>query len=463
MTATTREVTFGTKITTGPSPWQVLQREADGKATVALEGIWKGEGMDGVEVRVTSEHSNTGVDGCNWQRAENLDGNAWRITLRIPTGGLYRIETRLYRENDLWRGNGAKIWHVAVGDLWVIAGQSNSSGCGGHGMVVDPPALGVSLYATNDEWRLATHPIFDNTDCHYPRSMDCGWVDVSPWLTFGKEILNDAHVPVGLIPAGLGGSPLRDWDPGNPDGAFLFDNMVNMIDAAGGRIAGMVWYQGCSDCGEDWGKTYLARFSNFVKELRARYGENLPVITAQLNRVVEPQDVPNRWWSVVREAQRQAARTIPNVGIVTTQDLTMSDIIHNSAVGNVTLGQRYACVALGMVYGKGTCWQAVDVRDIRFDDETRTKVRITFVHVVDHIEFMAGGKLIADFTVEDEAGTVPITAARVEKLSEVVLELERPAQGQAQCHNMHGHNPVNTLRDDLGRPVLAFYGVEIAG
>ena len=56
-----------------------------------------------VEVRVACEYDNAPVAGCDWQDAEMLDGKAWRITLRVPTGGLYRLETRLRDEGVEWR------------------------------------------------------------------------------------------------------------------------------------------------------------------------------------------------------------------------------------------------------------------------------------------------------------------------------------------------------------------------
>ncbi|HEY3417938.1 MAG TPA: sialate O-acetylesterase, partial [Armatimonadota bacterium] len=373
-------------------------------------------------------------------------------------GGLYRFETRVFDGTAEWRGAGAKIWHVAVGDLWVITGQSNAAGYG-HGPVVDPPALGVSLFGGNEEWRMATHPIFDPTDTKHPANRDGGWVDVSPWLSFAREVLNGAGVPIGLIPTALGGSPLCAWDPGNPDGAYLYDNMVSMIDAAGGKVAGMVWYQGCSDANPDLGPTYLQRFTRFIASFRARYGADLPVITAQLNRYLDGLPENDLGWSIVREAQRQAAHSIPNLAVVTTLDLPLSDAIHTSAVGNVLLGQRFARAALGLVYGQQIPWQPVDVRDARFD-RARGQIRIRFDHVVDHLIFLVIKP--GDFVVEDAAGIIPITGAVVEDASEVVLTLGRAATGRTVCHNMPGNNPPSTLRDHLQRPVLAFWNIEVS-
>ncbi len=456
MTATT-DTYPGVKIATGPQPWQVLQREMDGCASLALTGGVVGEPECVVEVRVACEYDNGPVAGCDWQDATMLADSTWTSRLRVPTGGLYRVETRLRMPDTDWRNTGDKIWHLAVGDVWVIAGQSNAVGYG-HGTVVDPPLLGVSLFGGDEMWRLATHPIFDPTGTRHPANRDSGWVDVSPWLSFGKEILTNAGVPVGLVPTALGGSPLSAWDTGNPDGAYLYDNMIGMIEAAGGRVAGMVWYQGCSDAGDGLAQSYLERFTRFVAAFRARYGE-VPVITAQLNRYLDSLPESHRFWSIVREAQRQAGRRLAKLAVVPTLDLGLSDGIHTSAVGNVILGQRFGLAARGLAYGQDVPWQAADAREARFTDASRTAVRIAFDHVVDHLVFLC--QRTGDFSVEDAAGTVPIAAAVVEGTSEVLLTLTRPATGPAVCHNMFGVDPISTLRDHLQRPVLAFSYLEI--
>jgi sialate O-acetylesterase len=456
MTTTTTQLP-GACITQGPRPWQVLQRDAAGAATVTLAGVWAGEPASIVEVRVAREFDNAPAAGCDWQAAEMLPEQAWQATLRVPTGGLYRLETRLRTPGAEWRLTGEKIWHVAVGDLWVIAGQSNAVGYG-HGPVVDPPALGVALFGGDEQWRLATHPLFDPTGTRHAVNRDSGWVDVSPWLAFGKVIWQEAGVPVGLIPTALGGSPLWRWDPGDPQGADLYDNMRDMIAVAGGQVAGMVWYQGCSDTGGEAAETYLARFTRFVEHFRALYGP-VPIVTAQLNRHFDAVPEGARGWALVREAQRRAARTIPDLAVVPTLDLPLSDAIHTSAVGNVTLGERFGRAALGLVYGQAIPWRAVDVREACWADAAQQTVRLIFDHVVDHLVFLQLAP--QDFLVEDGQGMVPVTAARVEEPDVVVLELGRPAGPGARCHNMYGGNPPSSLRDHLQRPVLAFSGLPI--
>src|SRR5690606_15062641 len=133
------------------------------------------------------------------------------------------------------------------------------------------------------------HPLFDATDSKYPANRDPAVAGVSPWLAFGKKIVERTGVPVGLIPAALGGSALAAREPGEGEspGGALWENMCRMIDDSGGAVAGLVWYQGESDAGQlDTAGTYLARFERFVAAFRGRYGDDLPVLTAQLNRCI---------------------------------------------------------------------------------------------------------------------------------------------------------------------------------
>lgn len=443
----------GAKILNGPSSWQVLQRDKDGFASIIVDGIWVCDEPSTVQIRVASEYDGSSVPGCDWRNAEMLSDKQWRADLRIPTGGLYKIETRL---GGL---TGEKIWHIAVGDIWVIAGQSNAVGYG-RGPVVDPPMLGVSLFGTNEEWRLATHPIFDPTGTKHAANYDPGWIDVSPWLSFGKVIFERAGVPVGLIPAALGGSPLWAWDPGS-DNPFLFDNMNSMIEAAGGKVAGMVWYQGCSDTNTDQeASTYLERFTRFIDTFRARYGSNLPVITAQLNRYIDAPGVNDRWWSMVREAQRQAALQIPNLGVIPTLDLPLSDAIHTSASGNVILGQRFGKAALSMAYGQETQWQAANLAEAVFTDTDRKVIKLRFENM-NGFFFPISANIGAEFMVEDADGEVPLAGAACISESEISLDLSRNAVGKTVCHSGFGGNPTTVLRDINQLPILTFYDAEV--
>src|SRR4029079_19393184 len=121
--------------------------------------------------------------------------------------------------------------------------------------------------------------------------------------------------------------------------APLYDNLIHCVRLAGGRVRGVVWYQGESDCSPSAAPPYERRFAEFIARLRADLqSPRLPVIVAQLNRYTAPLGPDDhRAWSIVREAQRQPIR-LGSAAVIPTLDLPLSDAIHTSSDGNMNLG-----------------------------------------------------------------------------------------------------------------------------
>src|SRR3989304_5658203 len=83
--------------------------------------------------------------------AVSWGGGAGRIE-GIPTGGPDGVELRLH---DSGGGEvaGAKVDHVLVGDLWILAGQSNMQGVGVL-KNVEPPSPLVHAFDMADRWQV---------------------------------------------------------------------------------------------------------------------------------------------------------------------------------------------------------------------------------------------------------------------------------------------------------------------
>jgi hypothetical protein len=463
----------------GPSSWQILQQDENGFAAFGLSGRWREhpqnppkEAAFQVEVRLVHESSCCPVSAAlDWAKAEMAPDRTWRMTLRdVPAGGLYRVETRVSRRNlpDERPLRGDYIHHLGVGDLWCIAGQSNASGTGA-GIAEDGPELGVHLFGNDERWRLATHPLEDATGTKHPITITGIYHGHSPWLAFAKLLKRHLAIPIGLIPTALGGSPLSRWNPQEPGTADLYDNMMQMIERAGGDVRGIVWYQGESDGSPALAKTYGARFRQFVESVRC-YLESpqLPILTGQLNRstmphlrIIPPQGGAQTWfseeahrsWSLVREAQRQAAKEIPNVYIVPTTDLSLSDNIHNSAPAEVVLGERFANLALGKVYGHPALDSFPELTRAAFATNDKTELSLVFENV-------GGGWCalgpVEDFRVEDESGWITIKEIALGEGAELRIRLARAPQGAVTLHGAYGINPTTNLRDSNRRPFVAF-------
>jgi hypothetical protein len=451
---------IGVQIRSGPCDWTIIQQQ-EGSADVALTGTWALPELEcgvfankRVQVRIVHEFSNQVV--LPWTRCELYGTQEWRVVLhRVPAGGLYRIESGLIA--DVSGGavsrrstRGDMIHHLGVGDLWVVAGQSNAVGYG-QGAIYDPPAFGVHLFR-DGKWDVATHPLSSE-------SFFCGH---SPMLSFAKNVYRETGWPIGLLQTAKGGSPLRSWNP--YEEGDLYANMISIVKQTGGKVRGMVWYQGCSDCKPEASVTYLDRFTQVVDSWRRDLGDPLlPVLTVQLNRSTGTDGNSNdSGWGTVREAQRQAARRLEHVFIVPAIDCPLTDIIHISPAGNMVIGERLARVALSL-FGKQSFYQAPDLMRIEWTRNGNHGLVLTFAHVAGELAvFDPNG---TPFTVEDSRGKVDLVEWRISGRNEIEIILAREPVGRVYIHGMYEKNPSTAgaipADSGTGLPLLAFYNLTI--
>ena len=449
----------------GPEDWQIAQQDDSGRGRIELGGRWRSETPGQVEVRLVWEETGVAVAArLDWQEALTGEDGTWEAVLDgIPAGGLYRLETRLRTaENPAgeWSPRGDMRHFLGVGDLWVIAGQSNSAGYG-RGPYQDSPELGVHLFRNSERWGLASHPMNESTDTRHPVNRETANPGHSPYLQFGRVLKRTLSHPVGLVQTALGASPLTRWNPCEPGPADLFDNMVRCVARAGGKVRGILWYQGENDAeGADAdASTYARRFEQAAAAWRQALADpDLPVLTVQLNRAYLPPDPDaDRRWSQVREAQRIAAGQSPGIAVVPALDLPLSDFIHTSPAGNILLGERLAQAALGLVYGRTVTWKAPDLALAR---RRGNRVELKFENVVSRMG--AVDSRANSFRIEDETGEVPIAEVVYPQDHGVELVLQRPLQGAARVHGGYGRAPAAVPADvERFLPMLAFWGVEI--
>ena len=450
-------------ITSGPSDFRIYQQDDAGRADIEMAGAWRGaEGCRDVRilVRLRSEEDSSPVaPASDWTPVQRMGRGAWGHVVRgVPAGGLYLLQTLMQ-----WKsGDGStpqqvrqSVHHLGVGDVWLIAGQSNAEGSG-RGIAEDGPQLGVHVLKPGNAelgigpwWDLAAHPLSEGGG-------------TSPYLRFAKVLRRELGHPVGLIQTASGGSALVQWHPEEDPGAPLWRRMLRCVGVAGGRIRGMAWYQGCHDAAVP-GKPHLAdrygeRFARFLELARGELG-NFPVIVSQINRWSDVVLAPelHRGWSKVRQAQRRVDR-IGRACCVPTIDLPVSDGIHNSSAGNVVLGERLARAALGMVFGRPVIWRAPDARRATAAGGGRAIV-LEFDHVASGLGLT--GKGLTDFLVEDAGGAVDV-ARTICAGATVRLELSRAMRGKALVHGAYGADPEVGIRDlDTNLPMLGFYGLPV--
>ena len=172
---------------------------------------------------------------------------------------------------------------------------------------------------------------------------------------------------------------LYPWPP--PAGRTGFQRPGNLYDAMLARIApyalrGFWYYQGEQD--EEWPEDYDALLTNLIRRWRRDWeDEGKPFLLVQLPMFISKADSlagdPMRW-PILREAQANAARTLPGVELVVTADCGEFDNIH--PIDKRTPGTRLGLLALETVYrlpvtGRPPvcvgAWRKNDAVLVRFD------------------------------------------------------------------------------------------------
>lgn len=454
---------YGVRITQGVSDWQVFQRR-DGRATIRLQGDYqleKGAIKAGVRsatpvIRVLNEQDQTLI--LPWTPCDNKHGDdicgTWDAAITLPQGGPYRIETSLdavsASHGDHWMFRGDIRVHVGVGDLFCMAGQSNAAGYA-KGVAFDPPDVRVHLLRNSGHWDMAAHPMNDATDAADCVNAPMGITGTSPFLSFGRRYADYTGLPVGLIQAAQGGSPMKRWDDTRV--GDLLEGMLQKLHDCGG-VRAIVWYQGCADATAEDAAIYPESFAHMVDVVRRHTGECTPFFTMQLNKYVLQEDKAS--WAAIKEAQRQASLTMEQVYLLPTSTLPMSDEVHNSALGNVALGEMLA-KQLHSVLNTGAHYAAPVMEG--------ASLREGCIHIPCTTPLARLNNCVdaGDFTLRDDAGVMAAASLTVTG-SEIILTPERTPEGRIfvsyGCDTLGPKGPL--IDPSTYLPLIAFDNVEVS-
>jgi len=257
----------------GPREWQVFQRQTQQRGRVEVAGRLLGT-VTSVEVRFKGKSAaGKKLDG-RWRRA-TIDRTTGGVSLSVdlPAGGWYSLEARA-----LNRGKTVAEWTVdnfGVGEVFVTAGQSNSTSCG---QFATQQRSGMVSSFNGTAWQKATDPMWG---AHDLIGIDPAELIVyaggSPWLAFGDALYKTEGVPVGVAVTGHGGSSVHQWQPGED----LFEWMMTRIWQLGpGGFRAVLWHQGESDVEMEPG-TYVERFARMVEGSRNRARWPIPWFAAK--------------------------------------------------------------------------------------------------------------------------------------------------------------------------------------
>lgn len=382
---------FSLTVNNGLVNYQVLQTNAEDKNfPLEVSGTCSNDGK--VEMRVVG----LAYEIAPWKEVGSAQNNQWKATLTdIPLGGPYTIEFQI-KDTSGEVKEGVSIHDVLVGDVWILAGQSNMYGVGNMENVTEPHPL-VHLYSMSYQWRIAKEPIHllqESPDpVHYSRVLKSEEERAQKikegmnankgaglGLPFAVEMVKRTGRPVGLIASAHGGTSMTQWDPSLKDqgGESLYGSMYKQVQSAGGKVRGVLWYQGESDASKDPQPLYKERMRKLVESFRKDFGNpQLPFYYVQIGRfVLENPDAT--YWNKLQNDQLELEKELAPGGMVPAIDLALDDLIHAGTEGLKILGYRLAnLVERDMFGGKISAGPRVEKVE-RLSSPYGPQVKVTF-------------------------------------------------------------------------------------
>ncbi|MES2214034.1 MAG: Ig-like domain-containing protein [Patescibacteria group bacterium] len=253
--ATTTLATPSTITITTPKAYQVLQRNGSSQANIAITGTYTG--------------SPTAIEA-SW------NGGAYSTISASPSGGTYSgtLSNQTAGQGTLTvrftntTSTSASASYVGIGDIYVVAGQSNASGRGINNNSYSHATLKATMFKNDDTWAELADPLDSNTGQIDSVSSDSFAQMGTAYPLIATSIMADQSVPVAFLPAAKGGSAMSEWSRSTAT-TTLYGSMYRRINAIGGSVKGILWYQGESDAdhGVDHGSGLAATRANYLSDL----------------------------------------------------------------------------------------------------------------------------------------------------------------------------------------------------
>jgi hypothetical protein len=461
---------------------QVLQRNRKNVCESVLVGKTETAG----EVTACVASKGKPLTGWKGKKLATVKAGEFECVLTgIPTGGPYTISLQVGKTEEII------FKDILVGDVWILGGQSNMEGLGLLTEATDPHPL-VRAFYMDDHWGVAKEPIHKLGIAIDPIHLDmCGGVPMDrgpllgagPGIAFGRRLVERSGIPQGVICCAHGGASMDQWSPDLKDrsGKTLYSAMLRRVWRNGGRVAGVVWYQGCTDAAtEALNAGYTDKMIRMVSEMRKDFSNaGLPVIVAQLARLYNSpwagmdEKESALWaplvkgWNNVRDQQRLLPRHIRRLAVVPTIDLPLSDFVHLSGRGQEILGGRMAEAAWTLMGGKKCQLSPISVKSVRkvlglsLGSPVR-HIEVTFDSVIGSLRSEG---LATGFTLTDWEGKLFPQIFHVElQGNKAILKtsmVEARDFGQLGLYYGYSTNAHCNITDEGGRSIPVFGPISI--
>lgn len=246
---------------TFPTQYVFFQRDNSTHGEVTVNGTYSG-----TPTTIQAQFNNQGWHTLDSTLSSNSFSGSFNATVGNGT-----IEVRFSNNVSI----NDSIANISIGDLYVIAGQSNAEGRATNEQNLNSSNLYLStVYREDDAWILANDPV------------DTGSSSGSPFPLVANYLIQNLSVPVGFISAATGGTEIVEWQKGQTQ----YDNMYDQIqEGTYGtmKVKSVLFHQGESDAnpGTDVSgdySSYTSNLSAFVASFLADTTFSTTAVIAQI-------------------------------------------------------------------------------------------------------------------------------------------------------------------------------------
>ncbi|MCE7067269.1 sialate O-acetylesterase [Dyadobacter sp. CY326] len=301
-----------------PTDRAVFQRDKGNHATLYISGTYT-KVISKIEVKLEPIN---GPGRAEFATIENPQGGFYSATLN-PEGGWYRLEVRAFLGDQMI--GSYRVDHVGVGEVFMIAGQSNGEGFsnfGAQGAQDDRVSVINQQFKQPFPEELPRNPTFSHLD---------GETNIAPrgssawsWGRLGDQLVSRLNVPVLFYNVAWTGSAVRTWKESiNGVGKSVYANVnfepygmpygnlrnvVQRLTPITGLRA-VLWQQGESDNfkGTD-ADSYFNDLKTVIETSRNESGKNISWVVS-----LTSYDNLRGANSRVTEGQQRVINNVPNV------------------------------------------------------------------------------------------------------------------------------------------------------
>ena len=319
------QISFAQVNITFPDSRAIFQRNNSNQSSVYIAGNYT-LFVDKVEARAIARtmSPSQGVS-VNWTTIQNNPSNGYYYGNLTISGGWYDIEVRCWNGTTLI--GTASVQRIGVGEVFLIAGQSNATGdgdlvaMGNYGPMANDDRVSVVNYSvnypTNYGGIVLPRAEFSRLDSTF-RIAPFG-VSAWCWGALGDTLTKRLNVPIAFFNAGWSGSGIDAWGISANDSSATPSNFItyplgmpygNLRAALNFYVAqfgirAVLWHQGETDNLNNRNRNdYGNDLKNIILKSREHSGKNnLAWMVARVSRFKGLSLAVSRTWQPVIDAQ----------------------------------------------------------------------------------------------------------------------------------------------------------------